>query len=172
MGTHLRTHRTAVLCCIGLLVVGLVVTGCGGGKKGGGPTGPTAEAPMVSNLQVHPLDPEVSGKQVRYAITATVVDADNDLVGGRAEARVPATGETKSFTIEASDLSGNTLGALLVTNPLPPGRYDFTFSVIDAAGHRSNEVPFSITIRAAELPRGTVPVPTPGTFLDQLRPAK
>lgn len=41
-----------------------------------------------------------------------------------------------------------------------------------AAGHRSNEVAFSITIRAGEAPRATTPEPTLNRNLEGLTPAR
>ena len=114
------------------------------------------DAPIISNLRLQPLTPEVSGRPGLYEVTATVTDPDGDLVGGRVEVRLVATGETAAFTIDAP-FPGDRLDTALLTDPLPPGRFDLVFTVTDAAGHRSNEVGVSIAIAAAELRSGTTP---------------
>jgi hypothetical protein len=106
-------------------------------------------------------------------ITATVTDPSNDLIGGRAEVKRPATGETVSAPITADTFIGpSRIGLVLVTNPVPAGRYDLVFAVIDAAGNRSNETAFFVTIQP-EVPLREVPQgPTPSKLIDRLTPAR
>ena len=152
----------------------VIAAGCkGGGGGGGGPAGPSANAPVVSNLQIRGLTAEKAFREVQYAITATVTDPNNDLIGGRAEVKRPATGETVSATITADTFIGpDTIGLVLVINPVPAGRYDLVFAVTDAAGNRSNEIAFFITIQPQvplrEVPQGS----TPSKLIDRLTPAR
>ena len=157
-----------------LLTALVIAAGCGGGGgHGGGPSGPSANAPVVTDFQIGALSPEKSFTQVAYAITATVTDPNNDLIGGWAEVKRPATGELVSAPITADTFIGpNKLGLVLVTNPAPAGRYDLVFAVIDAAGNRSNEIAFFIVIQPEaplrEVPQGS----TPGKIIDRLAPAR
>ncbi len=158
-----------------ILLAALVITaGCnGGGGHGGGPSGPSTNAPVVTDFQIRAATPEKSFQPVTYVITATVTDPNNDLIGGRAEVKRPATGETVSAPITATTFIGpNKLGLVLVINPVPAGRYDMTFAVTDAAGNRSNEVAFFITIQL-ELPLREIPQgSTPSKLMDRLAPAR
>ena len=158
--------QTAMVLLVGLVMSGFVA-GCGGGKKGS-PTEPTDNGPVVTNFQVRPLTSEQAGRRVEWLITATVVDPNNDLVGGRKEARIVATGQVIGAALDAEDLRGDMFAAVLFFENPPPGRIDLAFSIVDAAGHRSNEIPFSVNIAAALLPRGTVP----GGFIAGFRGAR
>jgi hypothetical protein len=162
--------RCGIRTYLGLVAAMLVVAGCGGGGNGGGGGGtPTtsALAPIVTNFQIHPMTPERANTQVRYHITATVSDPDNDLLGGQVELGDGA--KTLTLTIDGTVLRGTTVSIVLVTNPLPPGAYSGTFAVVDAAGHRSNEVGFVVNIAL-----GTMPEHTKGTrgFIERLTPAR
>lgn len=156
--------RKTTLWYLGLVAILLVVASCDGGGSKRTPTGPTVnpDAPEQLNLEVRPLTAERTGTTVRYLITTALRDRNNDLVGGRAELRNMASGQTLDFTITAADLAGDcatqcTLrGVLTLVNP-PPGRIDLVHTVIDAAGNRSNEISFFVTIAAAQLPREAVP---------------
>ena len=168
---RIKTART--LFWLFPLAALVIATGCkGGGGGGGGPAGPSANALVVSDLQIRPLTAEKAFTQVLYLITATVTDPNNDLIGGRVEIRDPATGQIVSLTINGDVLVGNTISVLLVTNPVPPGRYDGILSVVDAAGNRSNEISFFVTIQPEvplrEVPQGS----TPSKLIDRLAPAR
>jgi hypothetical protein len=139
---------------IALVATAFAIGGCGGGG-GGSSTGPSACDPCVTNFQITPLTPEKANTQVRYRMTANVNDPDGDLLGGKVE--VSDAAKTLTTPIDASSLQGNTIAVVLVTNPVPPGSYSGTFDVIDAAGHRSNVIPFTLNITAqgrAEVPAG------------------
>lgn len=156
-----------------LLAVTIIATGCGGGGGGGGaPTAPSnPDAPVQLNLQVNPLTSERAGTEVQYLITITVQDRNGDIVGGRSELRSVTANTTQSFEITA--VTGDCItqctfqGLLTLTKP-PPGRIDFVHTTIDKAGNRSNEIPFFVTIAAAELPREAVP----GEFGVEWKPTK
>ncbi len=167
---RIKTVRTMLwLLPLAALVI---ATGCKGGGGHGGTSGPSS-SPLVTDFQISALSPERSFRQVQYLITATVTDPNNDLIGGRAEVKRPATGETVSAPITADTFTGpNKIGLVLVTNPVPAGRYDLTFAVIDAAGNRSNEVSFFITI-LPEVPLREVPQgPAPSKLIDRLTPTR
>jgi hypothetical protein len=139
----------------GLAAALVVIASCNGNGGGGGTTGTSANAPVVTNFQIRPLTPEVTGRTVEWMVTATVTDPNNDVLGGRAEMRVTATGQTIGATIDNTFLNGNRLAIVFFINDPPPGRIDLVASVVDAAGNRSNEIPLFVTIAAAELRRGS-----------------
>ena len=151
-----RWIRDMVPYHLGLLGLLLIIAGCGGG--GGGTAGPSADAPIQLDLQIRALTSERTGGTVRYLITFVVKDRNNDLIGGKAELKVVATGQVFDFTLSARDFSGDCAsqctgrGVFTLSNP-PPGRIDLVHTVIDAAGHRSNGIAFFVTIAAGERPR-------------------
>lgn len=151
-------------------MLALTLAACGGGGGGGGPAGPDPNAPVITNLQIRPLTPERANTRVRYLLTVTVQDADNDLVGGRVEVRAEPSGQVVSTTIDPGQT--NPLLFELATNPVPPGRYDSTLTVIDAAGHRSNSVPFSVTITPQVRQDGAPEMARPDSFIEQLIPGR
>lgn len=153
----------------GFVVLAVALGACGGGG-GGGPTGPDPNAPIITDLQIRALTPERANTRVHHLITLTVQDADNDLAGGRAEIRENATGHVVSATIDPP--ATNPLAFTLESNPVPAGHYNFEFTVIDAAGHRSNAVPFSITINPQVRQDGIPEMQRPGRILDSLTPAR
>jgi hypothetical protein len=162
------TIRRTTLIGLGLAAA-ISLAACS--KSGGGGnaiTGPSADAPVVSNFQVRALTPQLSGQTVEYLVTATVVDPNGDLLGGQVEARVVSTGEVIGATIDAGFFDGQQFaGVLFFQNP-PGGHVELVFSVIDAAGHRSNEIPFAVDIAMTELPRTRPAGPPSGGF----RPAR
>jgi hypothetical protein len=152
---RLTNKKTLYYLC--LLMALLIIANCNG-NGGGGTTGPSPNAPVQTNFQIRALTPEVTPGTVRYLGQFTATDPNNDIVGGQAEIRIVATGQVLSFTItEAARVSGDTFGGVLTLTNLPLGRTDLVHTVIDAAGNRSNGIPFFITIAAAELHRGAVP---------------
>lgn len=166
----LSVQRTTIYY-VGLVIALVIIANCNGGG-GGGTTGSSANAPVVSEFRIRALDPERAFRTVRYLITARVTDPNNDLIGGRAEFRVPTTGETESTTLDSTFLQGDRFAAVLPLNPVAPGRYEAVFSIVDAAGNRSNEIPFFVTV-TAQVPRGRPEVPrVTGPIIDRLRPAR
>jgi hypothetical protein len=136
----------------GGLVVGiaLAIAGCGGGGGNGGggggaTSGPSSpSAPVLTNFQITALTPERANTQVRYRLTATATDPNGDLLGGHVELNDGT--RTLTLTIDGGVLQGSTVAVVLVTNPVPAGKYSGTFSVVDAAGNRSNVIAFTVTI--------------------------
>jgi hypothetical protein len=149
-----RTVRASAL-----LALSLAVAACNGNGDGGRVAGPDADAPQQLNLQVRPLTAERPGITVRYAVTFALRDRNNDLLGGRAEIRGVATGRVVGFTLGGGSLAGDctsqcTGAGVFSLTPSGGGRLDLVHYVIDAAGHRSNEIPFFVTIAPGELPSG------------------
>jgi hypothetical protein len=160
----------------GLVVaVALSIAGCGGGGNGGGgggaPTVPSASAPVLTNFQITPLTPERANTQIRYRLTATVTDPNGDLLGGHVDLNDGV--KTLSLPIDGSVLQGSTIAVVLITNPVPAGRYTGTLSVVDAAGNRSNEATFTVTVNPLipAIGEGRAGSASPG-FLDQLTPGR
>ena len=147
-----------------MLITALIITpGCKGRGGGGASTGPNSDAPVQLDLQIRPLTPERTGITVRYLVTVTLMDRNNDVAGGRSVMRNVTTGQpVGEFTLTAADLLGDCVtrctfqGGLTRVNP-PPGRTDFAQTVIDAAGNRSAEISFFVNTAQAELPRGAIP---------------
>ncbi len=104
------------------------------------------DPPAISDFHIRPLTPEQSGIAVRWSITATVTDVNNDIVGGRAEIRVVGTGEEFTLPIRKQDLVGGALAAVFSLVDPPGGRIDAVFSVLDVTSERSREIPFYLTI--------------------------
>ncbi len=165
MRTRVREHTRHLA---GFVVLALALGACGGG--GGGPTGPDPNAPVITDLQVRALTPERANTRVRYLITVAVQDRDNDLAGGHVEVREQTSGQVVSATI-APPVT-NPLVFTLETNPLLAGRYNLAVTVIDAAGHRSNSVPFSVTINPQVRQDGIPEMQRPGSIIDSLTPAR
>ena len=157
--------RRATTAYVGLVLALLVTASCGGGggSSSGTPTTTSASAPVVSNFQIRPLTPEKANTEVRYQITATVIDPNNDLMGGRVE--LSDGTRTLTLAIDATVLQGNTIGVILITNRVPAGRYTGSFAVVDAAGNRSDEITFAVNIEALTPSSG-------GGFIDRLAPAR
>jgi len=156
------TTRRRVRAVVGLAVVaaGLgLLGGCGGKSGGGNPAATNVHAPTVTNLQVRPATAEKAGQRIVWVLAATVTDPDGDVLGGRAEAKIQQTGQVVSATIDPSFLQGTQFACTLSVENPPPGRIDVVFSIVDAAGNRSNEVPFFVGV-SAEAVRGTAPGPT------------
>ena len=105
-------------------------------------------------------------------MTATVTDPNNDVLGGMAEARLVGTTIVVSATIDSGFLQGTQFAAILRVNPIPPGTYQLVFSIVDAAGNRSNEIPFFVTINPEQPRSGKLPETPRGPFLDSIRPAR
>lgn len=164
----MHTSRRAIALYAGLVIASLFITNCGGG---GGSTAPS-NAPVVSDFQILPLTPEKAFTVVLYWIWATVTDPNNDLFGGRVEIRDPVTGQIASVRIDGDILVSNTITVFLSTNPVSAGRYIGVFSVIDAAGNRSNEILFFVTIQP-EIPQQEVPQGSAqGRIFDRLVPGR
>jgi hypothetical protein len=160
---HIRYLTAAVALALGL-------GACGGGG-GGHATGPDPNAPVVTDLQVRALTPERANTVVRHQLTITVSDRDNDLVGGQVEVKEEANGHVVSAPITVAP-ANDRIFFEISSNPVPAGHYDLALSVIDAAGHRSNAVGFSITITPQVRPDGAPEMPRGGTFIDSLTPGR
>lgn len=158
--------RMSVVGALGAVLAGAVLAGGCGGKGGGSSTAVNVHAPVVTNLQVRARTPEKANQRIVWTITATVADPDGDVVGGQAEARLVQTGQVVSAAIDPTFVRGDQFAAVLFVQSAPAGRADFIFSIVDAAGNRSNEIPFFVTI-AAELPRAGAPT----MFRGHLEPA-
>jgi hypothetical protein len=133
-----------------LLATSLLLAGCGGG--GDDPFDfdiISDDAPMVSEFQIQPLTPTVTGGTVRWRITARVTDRNGDVVGGEAiigvarvngVGRASTTGGTFRSRIDETELVGDRLTVqLFIVNP-PPGEIDLVFIVSDAGDHPSGFV--------------------------------
>lgn len=104
------------------------------------------DPPIVSDFHIRPLTPEQAGTTVRWRITANVADLNRDIVGGHVEIRVSATGQTFRLPVLGRDFENDAIAAQFVLVDPPAGRIDMVFSVLDAVGVRSNEIPFFLTL--------------------------
>jgi hypothetical protein len=143
----------------GLLAISLALAACNGNGDGGRVAGPDPDAPEQLSFQVRALTAERPGITVRYATAFALRDRNDDLLGGRAEIRSAATGQVVGFTLAGGSLAGDcttrcTGAGVFSLTPSGGGRLDLVHYVVDAAGHRSNEIPFFVTIAPAELPSG------------------
>jgi SAM-dependent methyltransferase len=122
------------------------------------------DRPVISNFRIRPLTPEVTDATVRWLISATVARGSG-LREARAEVALVATGQTFGVEIRQADLGGDTLRVELHLTGPPPGRNHGVFCLVDAAGERSNEIPFYLTIE------GTRSGPNPGRIAGSLERA-
>ena len=106
---------------------------------------------MVSNFRIRPPTPEVTDATVRWLISATVTHPGPGLLEGRAEVALVATGQTFGVEIRRGGLVPEALRVELYLVDPPPGRNHGVFSVVDAAGERSNEIPFYVTIEGTRV---------------------
>lgn len=109
------------------------------------------DRPVVSNFRIRSLTPEVTDATVRWLISATATHPTPGLLGGRAEVALVATGQTFGVEIRRGDLGPEVLRVELYLVDPPPGRNHGVFSVVDAAGERSNEIPFYVTIEGTRV---------------------
>ena len=128
-----------------LLAVSTVTAGCGPGGTLGNVSFTSPDDPMVSDLQVRAVTPAVSGRTIRWRITARVTDRNNDVVGGTARVTVHGVNDNEvhvdfpevTMTIVPTDLAGDRLTAILVVENAPAGEMSLLFTVQDAAGNSS-----------------------------------
>jgi SAM-dependent methyltransferase len=114
------------------------------------------DRPVISNFRIRPLTPEVTDATVRWLISATVARGSG-LREARAEVALVATGQTFGVEIRQADLGGDTLRVELHLTGPPPGRNHGVFCLVDAAGERSNEIPFYLTIEGTRSgPKGRI----------------
>jgi SAM-dependent methyltransferase len=114
------------------------------------------DRPVISNFRIRPLTPEVTDATVRWLISATVARGSG-LREARAEVALVATGQTFGVEIRQADLVGDTLRVELHLTGPPPGRNHGVFCLVDAAGERSNEIPFYLTIEGTRSgPKGRI----------------
>jgi SAM-dependent methyltransferase len=114
------------------------------------------DRPVISNFRIRPLTPEVTDATVRWLISATVARGSG-LREARAEVALVATGQTFGVEIRQADLDGDTLRVELHLTGPPPGRNHGVFCLVDAAGERSNEIPFYLTIEGTRSgPKGRI----------------
>jgi hypothetical protein len=122
---------------------------------------PTPVAPQISLFSVSPLTPtEPVGEQADFFITATVLDADEDLRDGRVQIRMPATGIVVSapvpgpvggeaiatgIRIKSVVIVGNLVRVDFGVDLAETARIDMAFRVFDAAGNSSAERFFFVT---------------------------
>lgn len=149
MMTPPREQRRLAFYFAALLPILAVTAGCV--IDTAGPyhiTGP--DDPQVSDFQIRALTPAVSGRTIRWRITARITDRNNDVVGGKAEVSihtvngngsrsngVPVTPPGMSLTIVETDLTnGDRFTAILSMDNASAGDISMTFAVADAAGNR------------------------------------
>jgi hypothetical protein len=157
-----------------LLLVGLFVAGCGdGGSRVSTPTATDgvavqagehttrqADDPLVSDLAIVPLTPERIRRTVGYEFLVTIADRNRDLVGGIFRFRNLATQVLTEFAIAPENLipiAGSRAvryQARYAFRFIRSGQFHYAISVVDAAGHHSNEVAFFLTI-SRQVPSGT-----------------
>jgi hypothetical protein len=144
-----------------LLLAAAAVPGCVGGPGLGDFN--FADNPQISNLRVRPLTPTVSGRTIRWQITAQVADRNNDVIGGTASVEVLAINDDEvpfgapeskvSMVIVESDFTGDRLSAILVLNNAPAGEISLYFQVTDLAGNSSiSEGSFDVRISGRSAP--------------------
>ncbi len=153
----MRPGIESAMCRV--MVMSLTLAGCGKGHGGGdgATTGPTANAPAVSSFQIPAAHPRGERPVGGVPHQRDRGRPGRDAAGGRAEVRVVTTGQVTGKAIEPSDLRGSAFSVVLFFESPPPGRLDLSFSIVDAGGHRSNEIPFAVTFAAAETPHGAAP---------------
>jgi hypothetical protein len=128
------------------LVAGLLgLTGCPG--NGGGPTGP-ANAPVLSNIRVNPLEAS-PGAFITFFID--FVDVSGDLNGGTAvislQGQENAYQETVYNPVSNAEGTAGTLTTFVELSPLVPrGTLLITIFVQDLAGNPSNSISITITV--------------------------
>jgi hypothetical protein len=143
----------------GLAAALMVIANCNGGG-GGGSTGPSANAPTISNLRVVPLNAERANTQVNYSATVDFVDAQGDVFNGTCEISSDVLG-TASVPIgillpgaDPNQTEGFVLCRFFVRVPAPT-QLSMRITLIDRAGNRSNSLSFVLGI--SEILRGQAP---------------
>jgi hypothetical protein len=125
-----------------LLLPLLAACGSGGG------TGPSPNAPSISNLRIsYSPDNPIAGTVTQFGFIVDVVDPDGDWVLGRCQF---VTGDQLALPIQtapgvpASATSGTATCILVATFEDESVRIDLT--VVDQAGHQSNVLSALVTL--------------------------
>jgi hypothetical protein len=151
-GTHIRRA--------GLALAFALAVGCGDDDRS---TGSELSRSVVSNVRVVPLTGQFAKRTIQYRITATVSNPGG-VVGGTAQL-TSGTAQTRRTTaqtggpvlaktaITEQNLVGGQLNVVLTLNGLGVGTHHVLFSVIDARGLESNQVPLTLGIRSVPPPR-------------------
>jgi hypothetical protein len=140
-----REHRCSASNLGLLLLVLAAMSGCAPYDTAGGGSFSSPDVPRISGLQVRALTSTVSGRTIRWRITARITDPNGDVIGGTAEVGVHHVNDNwvhvdfpeLRMTIVESDLAGERYSAILVVDNAPAGEIGMTFGVRDAAGNVS-----------------------------------
>lgn len=157
---------------VSLVAALVVIASCNGGG-GGGSTGPSADAPVISDLQVVPRSPEQINTAIEYSVRVNTVDPQGDVFNGTCE--LTSSLGTVSIPISAltpgtdPDAIEGSVTCFFSVTAFAPIQLTVTMTVIDRAGHRSNSLTFVLGIsevlsgqnRSARDP-GSSPILRPG----------
>lgn len=169
--TRTRIWRAALAA----LVLVPVVVGCDNSD----PTGPATSQSVISNVQVRPLTGQFSNRLVQYRITSTATNPAG-LVGGVAQLKTAALPQARrsmaaivgqvvaKAPVTANDVVGTELRVVLEFNRPPVGVMHLNFSVVDAQGLETNEIPLVIGIDKPPPP--PPPPPAPPSFAQTIGP--
>lgn len=145
------TSRPIIVTGAVLGLILMILAGCGkSGGGGGGVSGPSADAPVISDLKVQPLDPEVAGRAVRYLIAVNFSDPQGDVLGGQCE--LTTLTQTVSGVITAApgvdpNLKEGAVVCGVSVTAEAPGTLTVNLTIIDRAGHRSNTLSFALGLK-------------------------
>ncbi len=135
------------------LLLGVVALsfGCGGG--GSSNSGPSADAPVISDLIVRALDPERANTTIRYAVQVTTFDPQADVFNGTCEIALPGVpGSPLSIPINSAapginvNATTNPVTCVFTLRTAVPAQISGSVTIIDRAGHRSNSLSFLLGI--------------------------
>jgi hypothetical protein len=143
----------------GLLGALLIIASCDG--DGGGKTTGAGHAPVISDLQLRALDPQVVGRDVRYSATFNAVDPGGDIIGGQCEVLLNGRSIGRVNIQAGPGVSENSTSGpvtcVFFVHAFIPIHLNGAVHIIDRSGDQSNDLGFTINI--AELPRAEAPRP-------------
>lgn len=155
---RIKTART--LFWLFPLVALVIATGCKGGGGHGGSSGPSP-APVISNLQLTALDPEVVNRDIRYVVAFQFTDLQGDVINGDCEVLLNnvSLGRATIQPVSGTDvnLASGAVACGFVVRAFIPQQVNGRARIFDRAGNQSNELTFVLGIRAAEVPKGHIP---------------